>query len=158
MPLCVRRRTAFSPGVEAVSTWGSAAAAGRERRRIGRGGDDVQVLDAVGHAPRRAGELDAVGGRVGSERRDQLLADGQRSVKHDPPRRPTLLVGVERRQQRVLGLLAEAPQISDPVPLGGGAQRFERVDPQLVEQATGALGPEARQPGHRHQPRWKLRS
>ena len=96
-------------------------------------------------------------GRVGSQRRDQLLADGQRPVKHDPPRRPTFLVGVERREQRLLGLLAETAEVSDPVILGGGAQRLERVDPELIEQPTGALGAEPGQPGHRHQPGWELR-
>ncbi len=57
-----------------------------QRERIGRGGDHVEVLDGVGHAPRRPRELDLLGGGVGAQRRDQRLADRERAAEHDAGR------------------------------------------------------------------------
>ena len=50
-------------------------------RRVGGGRDDVEVLDGLGHPPRRAGELGLVGGRVRADRREQLLADRERAAR-----------------------------------------------------------------------------
>ena len=83
-PVWVRIRTPASVGVPADSIRSSSAAARGKRERVGRGRDHVEVLDAVGHPPRRAGELDPLGGRVRAERCDQLLADDERAVEHDP--------------------------------------------------------------------------
>jgi hypothetical protein len=46
---------------------------GGERRRLGAGGDDVDVLDRIGHPAHRPGRLDAVGGRVRPQRLEDLV-------------------------------------------------------------------------------------
>jgi hypothetical protein len=62
------------------------------------------------------------------------------------------------REHLLLELPAEAADVAQPLLLGGLLQRLERVDPQLVEELAGALGPEARQPGHVDEPGRELRA
>ena len=52
-----------------------------QRAGVARRRDDVEVLDGVGLAARRAGELDALGGGVLAQRGDDLLADRQGAVQ-----------------------------------------------------------------------------
>ena len=81
----------------------------RQRAGVGGGRDDVEVLDALGHATRRAGELGVDGRRMRSDLLEQLLADRQRAVQHDALRRARLRVGVDRLEQRLLGLRRRSP-------------------------------------------------
>ena len=53
---------------------------------------------------------------------------------------------------------AEALHVAQLLGLGGGAQRVERVDPEVVVELARALGPEARQARHLDQPRRELRA
>ena len=129
---------------------------GRQRSGIVGGGDDVEVLDGVGLAPQRAGDLDALGGRVRAQRADDLLGDVQRAREQDARRRPALRRLGEGLEQRLLDLRAEPAQAADLLLLGGGAQRVERVDPELVVEPPRALGAEARQVHDRDQPAREL--
>ena len=80
-PVCVRPRAAFSLGADADSMRSSSPSA----RTSAPGSVAVAMmsrsLTRVGLAARRAGELDALGGRVRAQRRDDLLADRQRAVQ-----------------------------------------------------------------------------
>ena len=125
---------------------------GRQRDGILRRGDDVEVLDRVGLAAQRAGHLDALGGRVGAQRADDLLGDVLRAREQDARRRAALGRLGERLEQLLLDLRAEAAQLADLLLLGGGAQRVERVDAELVVEPPRALGAEARQVHDRDQP------
>ena len=66
--------------------------------------------------------------------------------------------GGERLEHRLLELGPEALDAAQPLPLGGRAQRVERVDPQLVVQPARALGPEAGQARQVDQPGRELRA
>ena len=120
----------------------SAGRGGGEPKRIGGGGDHVEVLDAVGHPARRAAELDPDRGRVGPELLEQLLTRGERAVEHDPLARFPGSRLTERAEDRLLGLRPEPLERPDSVLLGGGAERVERVDPELLVQPPRPLGPE----------------
>ena len=98
-PLCVCSRTPASLGVAGALDEVELARRPRESERVGRRRDDVEVLDAVGHPPRRAGELNPLRGRMGTERRDELLADGERPIEHEPPPGPVEVGAVERLEQ-----------------------------------------------------------
>ena len=132
-PLCVRIRTAFVPGVEAASTCGSAGHRRGQRAGIGRRRDDVEVLDGLGHAPRRAGELGVLGHRVRADLRQQLLADRERpaaarsAAPVPPARRPSTA------SSSACSALAPKPLSSLMRPaVGGFAQALERVDAELL--------------------------
>ena len=118
---------------------------GQQRRRVGGGGDDVEVLDGVGQAPRRAGELDAVGGRVRAQRLDDPVADLQRLVEQHARLRRLADAGRERLEHGLLELRPEAAHVAQLLGLGGRAQALERVDAELVVELAGALGAEAGQ-------------
>src|SRR5205823_2682104 len=87
-----------------------------ERGRVGGGRDDVEVLDAVDPAPRRAGELDALGSGMLAQGGENRLGDRERTVQRDPPRGAAAarLDLLERRQQALLGARAEALEVADP--------------------------------------------
>ena len=120
-----------------------------ERRRIVGRGDDVEVLDRVGQAARAAGDLDALGRRVGAQLLDDRLAGLEGAVEQDPdPRR----VGDARRdrlEHLLLELRPEPLDATQPLSFGGRAQRVDRVDLELLVEAPRALGAQARQPHHR---------
>ena len=124
------------------------------------GGDDVEVLDGVGQAPRRAGQLDAVatpGARAAPRRSPRPISS---AVCSSIARRRAS----RRRRRRTRR--APPPRTSRRSPrtsrsccgLGGGAQRVERVDPELVEEPARALGPEARAGASCRQPGRELRA
>ena len=125
----------------------------RQRGGVVGGGDDVQVLDAVGPAAGGAGQLHPVRRRIGAQRRHDRLADRQRPVQDHadlaavPGRGP-----LQRRADVLLGLGPEAPQVPHPLRLDGRPQRVQRVDAQLVVEHARPLGPQAGQAGDRHQP------
>jgi hypothetical protein len=124
-------------------------------RVLGRG-DDVEVLDRVGPASRRAGQLDAHGRGVVAQRLHDLVADRESAVEHEAAGTAGAgLVGrdraLDRFQQLRLGSDAKALQVLDAALSGGGRERLERVDPQLLVQTARALGPEARQARHLQQ-------
>jgi hypothetical protein len=118
---------------------------GGQRGGVLCGGDHVEVLDAVGHAAGRAGERHL--GRTGrAQAVGDLLADPERARQQRPRRGLVGDAGGERGEHLLLELPAEAADVAQPLLLGGLLQRLERVDPQLVEELAGALGPE---PGSR---------
>ena len=129
-----------------------------ERGRIGGGGDDVEVLDGVGLAAQRAGDLDALGAGHGAQRVDDLLGDRQRAREQDARRRRAVVAGRELLEQLLLDLRAEAAQAAQLLLLGGAAQRLERVDAELVVEPARALGPEAGQVHHRDHAARELRA
>ena len=120
--------------------------------RVRGGGDDVEVLDAVGHPPRRAGQLHPVGGGMLAQGGDQLLTHVERAPELDPSR--TALAPVAGRrlgcqrggQEALLGLGAEPLELADLPGLGRRAQRRQRVDRELFVEPPRPLGPEPGQP------------
>ena len=151
----VRARRARPPRrarADATRSRSSSAKALGQRARVGRGGDDVEVLDAVGHAARRAGQLDPVRRRMRAQRRDDRARRRRaRGASSDArPRRARRRGGLEGGEQVLLGLRAEALAASrSRSRLGRLAQRLERVDAELVVEPARALGPEAGQPRDR---------
>ena len=129
-----------------------------ERGGIGGGGDHVEVLDGVGLAPQRAGDLDPLGARGGAQRVDDLVGDRQRAREQHARRRATVEAGRELLDQLLLDLGAEAAQVAQLLLLGRRPQRLERVDAELVVEPPRALGPEAGQVHHRDQAARELRA
>ena len=131
-----------------------------ERERVPGGRDHVEILDAVGHPPCRACELDALGRRMLAQRGDQLLADVQRLVEHDPPGSAAVAGAVGALGQRsgrggedaLLGLRAKALELADLLSLGRRRQRLQRVDRKLLVQTACALGPESLEPRDLEEP------
>ena len=132
---------------------------GQQRRRVGGGGDDVEVLDRVGQAPRRAGQLDAVarpGARAAPRRSpspiSQRLVEQHRAASAPRRRR--------RRTPR-----ARPPRTSRPKPRtsrscwasAAARSALERVDAELVVELARALGPEAGQAREVDEARRELR-
>ena len=146
MPEWVTSRAPAVAGLRAPTRRAAARQRGDQRGGVGGGGDDVEVLDRVGPAAQRAGDLDAVGRRVRAQRVGDLVGDRDRAREHDARRRlPSRLVVVGQHLLEVLlGLGAEAAQLAHPAVLDRRAQRVERVDAELVVQALRPLGPEAR--------------
>ncbi len=105
--------------------------------------DHVEILDRVDEPPRRAGQLDAVGGRVGAQRREHLVGLPERAGEQHARRRAAAVRTREQLEHLLLDLLAEAAQRSDATLARGGAERVQRVDAQLVEQAPRTLGAES---------------
>ncbi len=146
------------PGVEAASTWGRTAAAAANAARISGCGDDVQILDGLGHSPGRARELGLLCSGVSADRLEQLLADHQRSLQRAPLSRSADLVGIDGLQQCLLGLGTEPLELADTASRRGLPETLERVDAELLVKPTRALGAESRKPRHLDQPRWELRA
>ena len=132
----------------------------RQRQRVVRGRDHVEVLDAVGHPPRRPGQLAPArtpGARAAPRPAGRPIASARSST--------TCVCGARRRRppSRAARMLSSA---LGPNPLsvrmrcscGRGAQRLQRIDPQLLEQPPGALGPEAGEARHLDQPGRELRA
>ena len=143
-PVWVRARAAFSPGDAGALDDVELGEGGQQRRRVGGRGDDVEVLDRVGQAPRGAGQLDAVA-TAGCARSASTIAS---------PISSALLSSTLRRRaprrRRPRTPRAPPPRTSAPKPrtsrsfcgLGRRAQRLERVDAELVVELARALGPE----------------
>ena len=129
-----------------------------ERGRIGRRGDHVEVLDGVGLAPQRAGDLDALGAGRAAQRVDDLVGDRERAREQHARRRAAVVAGGELLEQLLLDLGAEAAQAAQLLLLRRGAQRLERVDAELVVEPARALGAEAGEVHHRDQPARELRA
>ncbi len=88
-----------------------------ECRRITGGGDDVEVLDAVGHPPRRSRQFDTLRRGMVAQLFDQLLAHRQRPVEHHALLGLAGAGHVQGREDALLRLRSEA---------------FERADPMLL--------------------------
>ena len=89
----------------------------RERRGVGGGGDDVEVLDRVGEAPDAAGDLDPDRRRVPLQLGDDRVGQLDRAREQDARRRLLGDPGRERLQDRLLELGPEAldrPRASGP--------------------------------------------
>ena len=134
----------------------------RERRRLARGCDQVDVLHAVCHPPRRPRDLH-VGARTASLEQPggERLAQLQRARQEQPSARSLGWFGrhpVEPREHAFLELCAESPHGPQPLRQRRLAQLLGRVDPQLGEQQSCALGPQPRQSRDRDQAWWELRA
>ena len=94
-----------------------------------------------------------------AQRAGDLLGDRQRAREHGSAapgrRRPRAR---RAAQQVLLDLGAEAAQLADLALLGRGAQRLQRVDPELVVELPGPLGPKPGQVHHRDQAGRELRA
>ena len=151
-PVWVRRRTPASPGVCADSTSSSAAAALANASGSRAVAITSRSLTLSVHRRAEPASSTTLGRWVLAQRRDQLLAHDQRLVEDDPARAAAVALGGlglgsgRRGQDALLGLGPEALQRADLLRLGGGDQRLERVDRQLLVEPPGALGSE---PGSR---------
>ncbi len=95
---------------------------------------------------------------MGTDRLEQLLADGERSLEHAALSRSGQLVGVDRLEQRLFSLGAEPFELADAARRGRLLEAVERVDAELLVQPTRAFGPESRQLRHLDQPGRELRA
>ena len=119
---------------------------------VRRGGDDVEVLDRVGAAARRAGQLDAIAGRVGAQRLDDALGDGQRLVEQNARARLLVDPGGEGLEHRLLELGAEAAQAAQALGLGRGPQVLQRRDAEVLVEPPRALGAQPGEAREIHEP------
>jgi hypothetical protein len=101
--------------------------------------------------PRAAGELDARGGRVVAQGREDPLGDPQRAGQQQPGPRRAVRSRRERGEHRLLELRPEAADLAQPLRRTRAAQLVDRADPELVEQPPRALRPDPRQARDRHE-------
>ena len=129
----------------------------RQRRRARRDGDQVEILDAVGLATRRPGQLHLGArapprGQVGDECFTGLDRRGQQHSRSCAFASPLL----QRRQHAGLELRAEPAHGAQALVQRRLAQLLERVDAELRVQQARALGSQTRQPCDRDQAGGKL--
>jgi hypothetical protein len=91
----------------------------------------------------------------------QFLADHERAVEHDAPAAAVAVSllgapGGDRGQDGLLRLGPEPLERADLLRRCGGLQGVHRVDGELLEQATGALGSQAGQAGDLQQAHGEL--
>ena len=158
-PACVRARAPALPAeLDALDLLEPDQALG-QRGRPCRHRDQVDVLDAVRPAPGRAGDLHL---RLRASERSQaageLLADLQRSRQQQARLRALAGAFGKRREHPLLELRAKAAHRAHALLQGGFAQLLQRVHAELRMQQARALGSQARQPRHRHEPRRELRA
>ena len=138
------------PGLPASAISGCSARRAASARRLARGGDQVDVLAGLGPAPRRAGDLDLVGGGVLAQRR-RPAPRRPRSTSESRRRSPAPSVAepLERRRARSPRPSRPRPLTSRSSPLLGRlAQLLERGDPELVVEPPRGLRAEAGDPRH----------
>ena len=153
-PRVGRTRAPFSPDDSTDSTSGSSASAAASAAGSSRGGDDVEVLDRVGAAAQRAGELDAVGGRVRAQRADDLLGD---AGARESSRRAAAACRRAPAASTSSSCLLDLRRRSRAARGSAGSRHAARSASsesiaELVVEPARALGPEARQVRDRDQP------
>jgi hypothetical protein len=115
----------------------------RERVGIGARGHDVEVLAALGPAPRGAGHLHAVGRRVLLDGGHERVGDRKRLREEQPLF--VLNARLERELDVLLGLRAEAWHVAQLLLVDRALEVVERSHAEDVEQLAGLLRSEARQ-------------
>ena len=120
----------------------------RQRLRVGRGGDDVEVPERLFAPPCAAGFRHLDRRRVSAQDRDDGEERSQAVSEQAPIRRLLLLLG-ERFEHALLRLRPEAREGSQLFCLGGALQLLDRGDAELVPDASGSLRAEPRQ-AHEH--------
>ena len=149
-------RSTFRPAWSITRAPGVARGSGRTPRRVPGergdharpsvgGGDDVEVLDRVGAAPQRAGDLDAVGAR-------RARAARRRSARRSAARARAGSAAPACRRSRPRAARAASPRPSGRSPRSprsswrSAAARSASSEsmPELVVEPARALGPEAR--------------
>ena len=130
-----------------------------QRSRARRRRDQVQVLDAVRLAPRRAGHEHLRARRATADQpRHQRLGSLERSRQQHTRGRALGDALLERAQDALLEPRAEPAHVAQALSERRLSQLLRRVDAQLRVQQARALGPEARQARDRHEARWELRA
>ena len=124
--------------------------------RVGGGGNDVQVLAAVGQTAGAAGDLHAVGSWMLAQGVAQLDGHLQRAREHDAPTRARLRQRGDRVQDVLLGLCAEAREVTQAVGLGGLLELVKRLHAQLVVELAHLLGAQPRHAGDLEEPDGEL--
>ena len=159
IPVWVRARPALSPGAELDSMTSSAAKACSSAGGSVGGGDDVEVLDRVGHAAgrcRRARRGPTPDGRAAPRRSRSPIGSARIARRAPRGARPTRAANAASIASSNFG---PKPRTSrSRWSSAAVASASQRVDAQLVEQPPRALGPEPRQPRHVDEPRRELRA
>ncbi len=162
MPLWVRTRAPLSPIPATDSTSSEPASASASAR----GSSAVAMMSRslTDSAQRRAEPASSTWCEVGWSRSSASSgsAIAQRAVEHEAARRAAAGLGGrgrarDRLEEVLLRSGAEPSQVADPLLSGGALQRLQRVDPELLVEAAGALGPQARQARHLQQAGRELR-
>ena len=128
----------------------------RECDRVAAGRDQVDVVAGLGAAPRGAGHLDGLAGRMVTQVRGDLLRDRQNLRQQQALGRPPVGEFPERGQDVLLGLRAKPLDLADPLCLGRLAQVVEVGDTELVVEAPCGLRAHSRHPRHLDQRRREL--
>ena len=113
MPACVSTRAPASPAELHRLDQRQLGQRRGQRGGVVGGGDDVEVLDRVGQAPQRAGDLDAIGRRVRAQRPDDLLGDASARESRMRGAGPPVRRARPALEQLLLDLRAEAAQPAD---------------------------------------------
>ncbi len=114
-----------------------------QRRRIGGGGDHVEVAERLLAPPHAAGLGHVHGSGVRPQRLHHLADDRQSGAEQAAPRLGRALALFERLEDLLLGLLAEARQRANPSLLRRLLQPRERRHAELAPDARRRLRPQA---------------
>jgi hypothetical protein len=129
-----------------------------ERGRLLGGGDDVDVLTGLGPAAQRTRHLDSLRGRMLAQRCRQLLGDRLHLREQEAAGTLAgLAQPLQRREDVLLGLRAEAFDVADLFFLTGCFQVLHRGDFELLEEAPGRFRADAGDAGDLDQGRRELR-
>ena len=117
-----------------------------QRRRVGRGSDDVEVAERLTAAANRAGLGDLHGCWMLAENRDDG-EHGRQSLPEEPARLARVFRRLgERLQDLRLGRRAEAGKGAHSLALGRGLQLVQGRHPELLPDPARRLRAEPRQP------------
>ncbi len=117
----------------------------RQRRRIGRGRDHVEVAERLLAPPHRAGLGDVHRRGMLAQRGDRGLHRRQAVAEQAPVGLRILRLVRERLEDLLLALRAEPGEVPQLLVLRRGLQVGERRDPELLPDPRGRLRPEPRQ-------------
>ena len=123
-----------------------------QRRRVARGGDDVEVLARVGPAAGAARQLDRGRGRVVAQRRDQLARPTASALESRMRASALPSAPAASAASTFSSAFLPKPGTSSSRPvLGRLAQLVERVTPRCSCSSAHPLGPEPRDARDLHQ-------
>ena len=124
-----------------------------ERRRVVRGGNEIDVADRLLATTQRAGDLGRHTAGLGTQHRDERLGSLECVVEQDHVLTRTA-PGLQGLENPGLLLLAEPLQLAHMPCLAGRLERLGGIDAELGVEPLGGLWSNARHPHHLDQAVW----